>query len=39
VVGEHGLEGMITLDNFGELIEVSKRLGPVAAAARPDPPS
>jgi len=27
VVGERGLEGMITLDNFGELIEVSKRLG------------
>jgi stage IV sporulation protein FB len=26
VVGEKGLEGMITLENFGELIEVSRRL-------------
>jgi stage IV sporulation protein FB len=30
VVGERGLEGMITLENFGELIEVSKSLGPRA---------
>jgi stage IV sporulation protein FB len=28
VMGEGGLEGMITLENFGELIEVSKSLGP-----------
>src|SRR3972149_6447933 len=26
VVGEKGLEGMITLENFSELIEVSRRL-------------
>jgi hypothetical protein len=26
VVGEGGLEGMITLENFGELIEVSQSL-------------
>jgi stage IV sporulation protein FB len=26
VVGERGLEGMITLENFGELIEVSKSM-------------
>ena len=28
VVGAGGLEGMITLENFGELIEIARRLGP-----------
>jgi stage IV sporulation protein FB len=27
VVGANGLEGMITLDNFGELIEIARRTG------------
>jgi len=27
VVGDHGLEGMITLDNFGELLQVAESLG------------
>jgi len=33
VVGDQGLEGMITLENLGELIEVSKRMGGPGAPA------
>jgi CBS domain-containing protein len=34
VIGAQGLEGMITLENFGELIEVARRLGPALAGRR-----
>ncbi len=33
VVGEEGLEGMITLENFSELIEVSRSLGRAGGSA------
>ena len=31
VVGPNGLEGLITLDNFGELIEIARRMGKATA--------
>jgi hypothetical protein len=31
VVGERGLEGMITLENFGELLEIAESLGRTGA--------
>jgi stage IV sporulation protein FB len=31
VIGDRGLEGMITLDNFGELLEIASTLGRTGA--------